>query len=314
MRGFNKKGLLQTTVLSSLLLASVSAAYAQDDDVETIDETTGAVEESSGDVVVITGSRIRRTDIDTVFPTTVVDSESLDKNAFTNVADALTAIPGFGGGIDPNGNQGANIGANFVDFLDLGVQRTLTLVNGRRFVSSDVSGNSLGVDFNVIPLALVERIETIGVGGAPVYGSDAIAGTINVILKDDFEGLRLTVQGNTTERRDGDGYNIQLVGGANTGDGRGNVTFSAEYFKADGLRQTDRPEIFTNEPFISEVQPGTPGFNDIDVDGDGNPDPVFRQFNRDGSAGQNVQLFTNGRRDLARCAVLAFCWCRFLWR
>ena len=166
-------------------------AYAQTTDVTQV--PAGAEDAfDDNDTVVVTGSRIRRPDLDTVFPTTVVGAEALEKSAFTNIADALTEIPAFGGGIDPNGDQGANIGSNFVDFLDLGVQRTLTVVNGRRFVSADVSGGGLSVDFNVIPLALVERIDTIGVGGAPIYGSDAIAGTINVILKDDFEGLEGT--------------------------------------------------------------------------------------------------------------------------
>ena len=188
MNILDKTRLLQTSILSSLIMGIGGVAYAQTVDQVPTDEEF--LEDS--DTVVVTGSRIRRPDLDTVFPTTVIGAEQLEKSAFTNIADALTEIPAFGGGIDPNGNQGANIGANFVDFLDLGTQRTLTVVNGRRFVSSDVSGGGLAVDFNIIPIALVERIDTIGVGGAPIYGSDAIAGTINVILKDDFEGLEAT--------------------------------------------------------------------------------------------------------------------------
>lgn len=292
MNILDKTRLLQTSVLSSLIMGLGGMAYAQ------VEQVPVAADEEfeDSDTVVVTGSRIRRPDLDTVFPTTVVSTETIDKAAFTNIADALTEIPAFGGGIDPLGNQGANIGANFVDFLDLGVQRTLTVVNGRRFVSADVSGGGLAVDFNIIPLALVERIETIGVGGAPIYGSDAIAGTINVILKDDFEGLEATALYGQTERGDADRRQFQIVGGANTEDGRGNVTFSAEYFNQDGLRLLDRPEIFTDDPFLAEIEPGTPGLTDIDVDGDGTPDNVFRRFNLTAGQGQgqNVQLFTNG--------------------
>lgn len=290
-----KRGLLATSMLfgisGGLWAPAAIAQEADDAPVAVVQEEEG---EARQDLVVITGSRIQRPDIESVFPTTSIDTQTLQDRAFTNIADALNEIPAFGGGVDPLGGQGANIGANFVDFLDLGVQRTLTLVNGRRFVSADVSGNGLSVDFNVIPIALVERIDTIGVGGAPIYGSDAIAGTINVILKDDFEGFDVTGQYGITERGDAESYQVQIAAGANTADGRGNVTFSVEYFNQDGLLDSDRPEIFTNEPFLSEVQPGTAGFTDIDVDGDGTPDPVFRRFNLDGSAGQNVALFTLG--------------------
>ena len=290
MNILDKTRLLQTSILSSLIMGIGGVAYAQTVDQVPTDEEF--LEDS--DTVVVTGSRIRRPDLDTVFPTTVIGAEQLEKSAFTNIADALTEIPAFGGGIDPNGNQGANIGANFVDFLDLGTQRTLTVVNGRRFVSSDVSGGGLAVDFNIIPIALVERIDTIGVGGAPIYGSDAIAGTINVILKDDFEGLEATALYGESERGDADRRQFQIVAGANSEDGRGNVTFAAEYFFQDGLDLLDRPDIFTDDVFASEVPVGTAGFTDIDVDGDGTPDPVFRRFNVAGGAGQNVQLFTNG--------------------
>ena len=284
--------LLQSTVIAGFALTGAMTASAQQ-----VEQVPAAVEDDAADdQVVVTGSRIRRPDLDTVFPTTIIGAEDLDKSAFTNIADALTEIPAFGGGIDPNGNQGANVGSNFVDFLDLGVQRTLTVVNGRRFVSADVSGGGLSVDFNVIPIALVERIDTIGVGGAPIYGADAIAGTINVILKDDYEGLEATALYGQTERGDADRSQFQIVAGVNSEDGRANVTFSAEYFKQEGVLQTDRLELFSDDPFLSEVPVGTAGFTDIDADGDGTPDNVFRQFNPIAGTGNGtyVQLFTNG--------------------
>jgi len=288
-----------TTLLSGLVFGfGAVSANAQDADapVETVapQQVAEVVEEE--DLVVVTGSRIRRPDLNTVFPTTVIDADTLSKSAFTNIADALTEIPAFGGGIDPLGNQGANIGANFVDFLNLGVQRTLTVVNGRRFVSSDVSGGSLSVDFNIIPAALVERIEVIGVGGAPIYGADAIAGTINITLKDDFEGLQATALYGETERGDAGRSQYQIVAGVNSADGRANVTFSAEYFNQAGLLQTGRSDIFSDDPFLSEVPAGTAGFTDFDVDGDGDLDGVFRRFNPVAGTGNGsfVQLFTDG--------------------
>jgi len=292
MNILDKTRLLQTSILSSLIMGLGSVAYAQ------VEQVPAEVDEEfeEAETIVVTGSRIRRPDLDTIFPTTVVDNEQFEKSAFTNIADALIEIPAFGATQDSFGAQGENVGANFVDFLDLGPQRTLTLVNGRRFVAADTTGLGLSVDFNVIPTALVERIETIGVGGAPVYGSDAIAGTVNVILKDDFEGLEATALYGETERGDADRRQFQIVAGANSGDGKANVTFSAEYFSQDGIFQLDRPEIFSdrNTPFISEVPAGTAGFEDIDVDGDGDPDSVFRPQNLNGGEGLIVQLVTNG--------------------
>ena len=292
MNILDKTRLLQTSILSGLIIGLGGVAQAQVQQVpDEVEENTDGRLFSDNDTVVVTGSRIRRPDLDTVFPTTIVDAEQLDQSAFTNIADALSEIPAFGGSITPAGDQGDNVGGNFVDFLDLGTQRTLTLVNGRRFVSGDVGGTGLSVDFNVIPLALVERIDTIGVGGAPIYGSDAIAGTINVILKDDFEGLEATALYGETEMSDAERRQYQIVAGANTDDGRGNVTFSIEYTKNEGLRDLDRPEFHTGEPEATLTRPGAQnlGIADVDVDGDGEFDRVFRPI-RD----VNIQLFTAG--------------------
>jgi len=299
MTNASKSALLLSTFLIGLNVPMAHAQVLTDTDTRAVDLREQELLEElaeTGDVddIIVTGTRTRRPDLSANVPTLVVGQDILEKNAFTNIADALTQIPAFGGGVDPLGDQGGNIGVNFVDFLDLGTQRTLTLINGRRFVSSNANGTGQQVDFNVIPLGLVERIETISVGGAPTYGSDAIAGTINVILRDDYEGMEATVQYGESERGDADTQQYGLLVGANSDNGRGNVTFNAEYTKNDGLLQTDRPDIFVDEPFLSEIQPGTAGFNDIDVDGDGEPDSVFRTFNAAGGAGSNVQLFTNG--------------------
>ena len=113
----------------------------------------------------------------------------------TNVADALNNIPAFGIGVDGQGDIDAQTaGSNFIDFYNLGTQRTLVLVNGRRFISGNPAaggGAGVQVDLNNIPLSMVERVEVVSVGGAPTYGSDAIAGIANIILKDDYEGFEI---------------------------------------------------------------------------------------------------------------------------
>jgi len=285
VNGYNLKSrLLASSFAAGASFGLISFPAVAQEEPETIETAQENEDEARQQTITVTGSRIARPEIDTVFPTISTSAETLEKGAFTNIADALNEIPAFGGGVDPLGDQGANIGVNFVDFLELGTQRTLTLVNGRRFVSQNTAGTGQQVDFNILPLALVDRIDTIGVGGAPVYGSDAIAGTINVILKDDFEGLEVSAQRGMTEESDFVEYQFQVVAGANTADGRGNVTFSAEYFDSEGLRQTDRPDIYIGEPFYSESGSGR------DIDGDGEDDTFNELF----FGGQNVQLFTNG--------------------
>lgn len=205
-----------------------------------------AAEERSGDnEIVITGSRIRRVGYDSLEPATVVSDQYLEARGLTNVADALNEIPGFGVGVTPEGGQSTfGVGQNFVNRFGLGSARTLTLVNGRRFVSTNAAsifGNTPGlqVDLNVIPAQLVDRIENIAIGGAPIYGSDAIAGTVNVILKRNFEGVSLWGTGGVTERGDNGRYNVSLLVGHNYGD-RGNITIGASYDKANGVLGSQR--------------------------------------------------------------------------
>ena len=260
-------------LIGASALAITPQSFAQ----QTSDDELDSVEVEE---IIVTGSRIKRAGVDTFYPAISVGSPELEDGAFTNIADALNQIPSFGNpDATPFGAQNAfSVGQNFVDFLGLGAQRTLTLVNGRRFVSSNtpsIFGESGGlqVDFNVIPVALVERIETIGVGGAPIYGSDAIAGTINVILKDRYEGVQLSYRGGTSGEGDGSNQQISLVAGANFSDDRGNVTISMESFSQDGLLLNTRPRYTKNDPFYGSEE-----------------DDGFRRIYRD----QRINLFTDG--------------------
>jgi iron complex outermembrane receptor protein len=161
--------------------------------------------------VVVTGSRIARPETERLQPTTVITSDTLDKRSITNVVDALSELPAFG---QPDnslvgGQSGFGVGQSFANFFSLGSQRTLTLVDGRRFVPGNspsifgATGNGgEQVDLNSIPTQLIDRVEAVAVGGAPIYGSDAIAGTVNIILKHDYEGLDVDAQGGTSTHGD----------------------------------------------------------------------------------------------------------------
>jgi len=283
MNILNKTRLLQTSMLAGLMMGLGGTAYAQ------VEQVPAAADEefASNDEVIVTGSRIRRRSIENIFPTNTIGASNLEERGFTNIADALTEIPAFGTGINDFGAQGGStVGQNFVDFLDLGTGRTLVLVDGRRFVNSATpslgGANGLQVDFNVIPSALIDRIDTIGVGGAAVYGADAIAGTVNVLLKDDFEGLEGSSQYTITEKGDAGVFNSQIVAGANFAEDKGNVTFSVEYETQEGLGQIDRPDIY--DPLNS--------FNTFEffngTDGNGFNDQLAIYNN------QLINIFTNG--------------------
>ena len=196
--------------------------------------------------VVVTGSRIVRAGYDTLEPASVVTGEYIESRGLTNIADALNESPGFGTGTTPEGGQSTfGPGLNFVNRFDLGSNRTLTLINGRRFVSSNAPnifgpaapGNQ--VDLNFIPTVLVDHIDNLAVGGAPTYGADAIAGVVNVNLKKDFEGFRAFGQYGQLEDGGLQSDSVGLVGGWNFAGDRGNVTASIQHSRLDGLLATE---------------------------------------------------------------------------
>ncbi len=194
---------LHSVAIAAVLIgaAQASAAFAQTDapspqPSECADkDSSGNCVDNSDAQIVVTGSRISHRETESSSPLQVIDAKQLDARGFQTVAQALNELPTFGvPGASPIGfNQsGFGAGQSFVDFLGLGSQRTLTLVNGKRFVSSN-TGSIFGptgsggtqVDLNTIPTKLIQRVETVAAIGAPIYGSDAVAGTINIILKKD---------------------------------------------------------------------------------------------------------------------------------
>jgi len=239
-------GVLSMTIASTLAVAQQKAKQDKEDVLEE---------------VVVTGSRIARPDLDRLEPTTVITSVTLDQRGYNDVGAALSEMPGFG--VPPSNAsnvQSTNgIAQSYVDLYGLGSQRTLTLVDGRRFVSgnSPAAGGAVApggqVDLNVIPTKLIERVETISVGGAPIYGADAIAGTVNIILKKNYEGLDLDVQVGQSNREDAQSRRVRALWGKNFAEGKGNVIWSAEYSDAKGLLGTDREEYAKDLSFIKPL-------------------------------------------------------------
>jgi len=246
-----KAHLLRSTLFAALAAPGFSlAAYAQDTVAAPQPETTAESEDDQDDVVVITGTRLRRETLDSPNPTSSVGQEELEVRQLANVGDAIETLPlvGLGGN-----NRGANTqyGDNFIlpDVLDLGSQRTLTLLNGRRiqptlpgtvFVPGNASGSQ--VDLSSINPALVERVEVVAGTGGAIYGADAVGGVVNIITRDDFEGLDLTTQFGMAEAGGGTSYRIGGLWGENFLEDRANITLSFDYFTQDPVySSTDTP-------------------------------------------------------------------------
>jgi outer membrane receptor protein involved in Fe transport len=206
------------------------------------------------DTIIVTGTRVSQKVADQ--PIQTLSGQTLNDLGYTNIGQALTSLPVFGiPSNSPVGSQGSfGAGQTFINLYNLGSQRTLTLVNGNRFVgaaSSSIFGASVGtpVDLSSIAPQLVQKIDIVSVGGAPIYGADAIAGTVNIILRHDYQGIELTSSDGISEQGDGRDYNFSLLAGKNFAGGRGNVTLSVYYDHQDGLTTAQRYATGANPPF-----------------------------------------------------------------
>lgn len=226
--------LLNNYFLAITLTFSFSLVLvAQEEEVVSSTEVSTEVSDVDEDVeeVIVTGSRIKRSPYTTSQPIVSISGVEFDERGYANAADALFDLPSVFVSADPSGDQGGLVaGQRIANNFGLGSGRTVTLINGRRFVSSSpLSYNAVStgaVDLNNIPSALIDRIEVMNSGGSAVYGSDAIAGVINYILKRDFEGAEVSVNYNDVYDGATNDKSIQLTVGVNSADGRGNITFA----------------------------------------------------------------------------------------
>lgn len=232
--------LLGSTVLAGAL-AVAAPSFAQQST-----QSSGEAATEVGEIVV-TGSRIRRPDLTSPAPLSVVNSETIDEKGFANLADAINEQPVTGVPISPDGDQqGFGVGRSFINLFNLGSNRTLVLVNGRRFVGANVasifSGAGAGgqVDISAIPTALVNRIETIQATGGAIYGSDAVAGVVNVITNTEYEGVEFNVEYGLSERNDAQQIRTRITAGDKFFDDKLSLSGSYEYAETDSLVYTDR--------------------------------------------------------------------------
>jgi len=217
-----KKALVIGAVSSIAVVGQANANEVGEDKVERIE---------------VTGSRINRTDVETASPVTVISADFIAQSGYKSVQEILSTQPAAAGmSLGASSNNGSG-GSATVNLRGMGTQRTLVLLNGRRMVSSGTGADS-SVDLNTIPVSMIKSIEILKDGASAVYGSDAIAGVVNIITKTDFEGTELTVDGSTTDKGDGTSLGFSILHG--TEFAGGNLVAGIQYSDRGEVIQSDR--------------------------------------------------------------------------
>lgn len=252
----------------------------------------GAIaQEGAGELeeITVTGSRIKKKDFTSNAPVATVGFEQIELTGTVNTESLLNTLPQTVPGLDRTSNNPGN-GTATVDLRGLGSNRTLVLINGTRVVPTTSGGS---VDINSIPNALIQNIEVLTGGASAVYGSDAVAGVVNFILKDDFEGIAVNAGYEQTFEGDAGLFSTDLTIGANIADGRGNVVFNMAYTDRDDLFQGDRDfsafDLNDNAGRTALEAGGSPGIPSLWISEGGfetsgfSPDTSAVTFEPDGS-------------------------------
>ncbi len=240
---------LATVLLPQLCLAGIAAAQPAatpaDSQTQAPPEQPAAESVSPGgepvrrgkrageEEIIVTGSRVRRKDLTTPAPVTVISREAVQASGRVTIGDFLQTLPEQGNAVNTQQNNGGS-GATRIDLRGLGNVRTLVLINGRRLVNTGTGGASgIGVDLNTVPTAAVERIEILKDGASAVYGSDAIAGVINIITRKSYSGVEGNAFLGVSTHGDGAIYDVNATAGV-SGD-LGSLLFSAGYYDQEAV-------------------------------------------------------------------------------
>ncbi|MBC2776128.1 TonB-dependent receptor [Parasphingopyxis sp. GrpM-11] len=207
---------------------------------------------ASQPAIVVTGSRITNPNLEQSSPIQVVGQDEIDLRQATNAEELIGELPGIAPGINNSVNNGSG-GIATLNLRNLGSTRNLILLDGQRLVPASLASQT---DLNIIPVALIERVEVVTGGASSVYGADAITGVANFITRRDFEGVEAAVTYGITERGDGERLRGDVTIGANFADGRGNAVLSIGYQQVDDVLQSNRL-ISQNAIFVNGAAVGS---------------------------------------------------------
>ena len=236
---------LKTALYAATSLLAFNTTYLQ-----AAEESDEAKDDNR---IVVTGSRLSRTDVEGAAPIHVITAEEIEANGFTTAFEALKALTQVNGS-----NQGAQDngtftqGADSLNLRSLGPGRTLTLINGRRMSDYPIPFNGESNITNVanIPSVMIERIEVLSSGASAIYGSDAVAGVFNIILKENMEGMHVSARFGDTSDGGGESYRFQFTGGAQTD--KLNMVYGLEVFNREPIYAYERDYIdsFSDNPDV----------------------------------------------------------------
>jgi outer membrane receptor protein involved in Fe transport len=219
---------INIALVGATTLMGSGIAFAQDT-AATTDDTKEL------ETVQVTGSRIRRVDTETASPVVAIDRAAIEKSGKLTLGDLVQELPNIAGApTNPQVNNGGGTGISSIELRGLGAQRTLVLINGRRAIN----GTGLSADLNAIPASAVERIEVLSSGASAVYGSDAIAGVVNFIMRSDYQGMEASADVGISSHGDGFRRGANFTWGQTTD--KGNVTAGVGYNKFDPISAGDR--------------------------------------------------------------------------
>ena len=278
--------------------------------------------EAAADEIVVTGSRISRPEFAAPNPITSLNAAAIQQSGNTNITNFLQRVPALTGSRNSTQTSGGNAlsvgpfgaaGLNELNLRNLGTNRTLVLVNGRRHVAGEP--NSAAVDINSIPTDLIDRVDVLTGGASAVYGADGVSGVVNFILKRDFDGVSARSQIGISSHKDAGNRFGSIALGKNFADGRANVTLAYEYNADDRLENDDRgylradrrvylipndakasnPSLPSNILVGDLRYPNESPIGAVDVDGDGIPD--FNGLGRPYRAGTPAAYYSTGGDD-----------------
>ncbi|MFS1422328.1 TonB-dependent receptor domain-containing protein [Shewanella sp. 10N.286.48.B5] len=230
------KNLLAKSVRLAMISGAAAAAFSSP-------VAFAAEEGEKVERIEVTGSRIKRTDMEGVNPVTVIDAAAIEKMSVNNVGDLLQNLTSSAGAAtNTQTNNGGDSSTRF-SLRGIGSDRTLVLINGRRVVAGGGGANS-SVDLNTIPTAIVKRVEVLKDGASATYGSDAIAGVVNIITKNDFEGFEIKANYSSSDKGDAETTGVDVTFGAQSE--RGNVVVSLGY--------SDQEDAFMGDRSFSEFE------------------------------------------------------------
>ncbi|HET8540634.1 MAG TPA: TonB-dependent receptor [Anaeromyxobacter sp.] len=213
-----------------------------------------AAAEEKTEEIVVTGTRIRRKDLTTPAPVTVISSEQIQASGKVTIGDFLQSLPEQGNAINTSVNNGGS-GSTRVSLRALGAQRTLVLLNGRRMVPSGLGADD-SVDLSAIPSAVIERVEVLKDGASAVYGSDAIAGVVNLITRKPFSGSEVSGYYGTSAQ--GDAQIADITGTAGTSGERGSLFFNVGWYDQRKSMAGDRD--FSKDGWVYDSTGANTGF------------------------------------------------------